>query len=69
MGFWIAKNDGKWGGLYLYLGRPTKKLDGSFDTYVGSGLRIALSPKDFPEVTFENSPQKVRLELVKEETK
>ena len=52
----------------MYLGRPTKKLDGSFDAYVGNGIRIALNPKDFPEVTFENSPVEVELKI-KEETK
>lgn len=65
--FWIARNKGKWGGLFLYLGRPTKKLDGSFDAYVGNGIRIALNPKDFPEVTFENSPVEVELKIKEEQ--
>lgn len=34
MKFWIARNKGKWGGLNLFLSKPTKKLDGTFQMSV-----------------------------------
>ena len=65
MKFWIARNKGKWGGLNLFLRKPTKKLDGTFQMSVCDPYYIPLNDNKYPEVTFENSPQEVELKLVK----
>ena len=64
MKFWIARNKGKWGGLYLYRERPIKKLDGSFQPSVCDPYCIQLDSNKFPEVTSENSPREYELKLV-----
>lgn len=64
MKFWIARNNGKWGGLYLYQKRPIKKMDGSFQASVCDPYCIQLDGNKFPEVTFENSPREYELKLV-----
>lgn len=64
MTFWIARNNGKWGGLYLYREKPIKKLDGSFQASVCDPYCIQLDRNKFPEVTFENSPREYELKLV-----
>lgn len=62
MTFWIARDKAGWIGLYQ--GAPTWRnkfgtredwFDGEFLTYLPS--------EDFPEVTFENSPQEVEIKL------
>lgn len=64
MTFWIARNKGKWGGLYLYSEKPIKKLDGSFQSFVCDPYCIQLDSSKFPEVTFENSPREYELKLI-----
>ena len=64
MRFWIARNKGKWGNLNLFLTKPTKKLDGTFQMSVCDPYCIQLNGKEFPEVTFENSPREYELKLV-----
>lgn len=58
MELWIARNLG--GGLSLHYERPTYIAGLGWDKVWAIPDR-----KDFPEVTFENSPQKVKLELIK----
>ena len=65
MDFWIARD--KDGYLYIYDKKPIKLKD-YFESDDYSRFNALLHSSSFPEVTFENSPQKVRLELVKEET-
>lgn len=70
MDLWIARN--KKGGLCLFYGKPEALpehgcfVEGCFPI---SGVVDSMClPKEwFPEVTWENSPKKVRLELVTEE--
>ena len=65
MELWIARNSGKWGCLNLFFRKPTKKLNGSFEASVCEPYYIQFNDNEFPEVTFENSPQEVELKLVK----
>lgn len=65
MTFWIARNKGKWGGLYLYRERPIKKLDGSFQPSVCDPYCIQLNRNEYPEVTPENSPIEFELTIKK----
>lgn len=60
MELWIARD--KYGLLTLFTGRP-KRLDISF--WAGTAAYIGNLPDDsFPEVTCENSQQKVELKLL-----
>ena len=67
MKLWIARD--KSGYLGLYDGKPTwKKLCFSkIEEWVDSKFLGYLNPNEFPEVTFENSPQEVKFKLVEEE--
>ena len=58
MKIWIARD--KAGKLYLYKQEPTL-INGTF-FYDNDSLEI--NEENFPEVTFENSPQEVELKLV-----
>lgn len=63
MKFWIARDID--GGLYLYMNKPIRgdyrfTCGYVFDDY------IQLDSDEFPEVTFENSPQEVELKLIKQ---
>ena len=63
MKLWIARDID--GGLYLYMNKPIKgdyrfTCGYVFDDY------IQLDSDEFPEVTFENSPQEVELKLCSE---
>ena len=60
MELWIARD--KNGTLKLWFNKPVKQ---KYQFYNNDGFFI-LDEKLFPEVTFENSPQKVKLELIKE---
>lgn len=64
MNLWITRD---YMGLWLYSTRPlfnpSKK---EFESIDGNSLYIS-DDKLFPEVTFENSPQRVELKLIKEE--
>jgi hypothetical protein len=60
---WIArdKNDDRWnwiGGIFLFLTEPRRR-NGVF--YGDLSKMIQLPKESFPEVTFENSPQKIKI--------
>lgn len=65
MEFWIARDDftstqhNRVGDLYLYLKEPKRVVNRFIEEYY-----IPLDDKLFPEVTFENSPRKVKIELI-----
>ena len=63
MKLWIARD--KDGELYLY---PNKPIKGDYRFTCGYVYDdyITLNSDDFPEVTFENSPQEVEFKLVNE---
>lgn len=61
MKLWVARN--KSGTLVLWFNKPVKQGD---SWYNNDGFFI-LDSAQFPEVTFENSPQQVEIKLVKEE--
>ena len=63
MELWIARDSD--GYSQLYVEKPIKKK-GYFER-VPNTATFTISCLLFPQVTFENSPQKVRLEIVKEE--
>ena len=60
MKLWIARN--KSGTLVLWFNKPVKQGE---EWYNNDGFFI-LDSDLFPEVTFENSPYKVKIELIKE---
>lgn len=75
MKLWIARSEK--GALDLYYTKPTK-FDGGFflrsrysgeiiswDCYNTEGEWMRLNPNLYPEVTYENSPQEVELNLIK----
>ena len=63
MEFWIARDVS--GELWLYSDKPEfNPYKNEYESFGGDFLVIDNSL--FPEVTFENSPQKVKIELVKE---
>lgn len=65
MKLWIARNES--GDLALYYKKP--KLNNSYELafYKPSkfGIEYPICSDLFPEVTFENSPQQIELNLVK----
>lgn len=61
MKLWVARN--KSGTLVLWFNKPVKQGEG---WYNNDGFFI-LDSTQFPEITFENSPQMVEIKLVKEE--
>lgn len=61
MKLWIARNKG--GMIALHYCKP--QLYASCDWC--SGRTMWLDSNQFPEVTFENSPQQVEIKLIKEE--
>ena len=67
MELWIARSEAGW--LTLYQTKPHKEISmftGS--AYWNDGLEsFKMDDRLFPKITFENSPQKIRLEIVKEE--
>ena len=63
MEIWIAKD--KNGKTWLYKTEPT--LNKELNMYDGLLFTNFSVGYFFPEVTFENSPQKVRIEIVKDE--
>ena len=69
MKLWIARdqyNDayGR-GSVTLHLYKPSLSIYGRWVDDTVDGFMCILSKGDFPEVTFENSPQEVELKLVK----
>lgn len=67
MKLYIAR-DGNDSNLCLYREKPALLYDGDeFDTINKNGENILvgiLEKSDFPEITFENSPQEVELKIV-----
>lgn len=66
MKLWIARD--KEGTLYLSFEKPTKKYGEIWDTlhiHDGHGGIYDIESDEFPEVTFENSPQQVEIKLIK----
>ena len=63
MKLWIARDKDK--SLYLYKQKPQLSYRGTWANKNDTCF-VKLPMTDFPEVTFENSPQQVELKLVKE---
>ena len=59
MKIWIARE--KCGHLYLHKRKPYNEDGMWFNHYDGY---MKLPTKDFPEVTFENSPMEVEIKLI-----
>ena len=57
---WIARD--KNGSLWAYKRKP-ERTEKSFDIEYGVHERMYLDSEDYPEVTWENSPQQVELKL------
>ena len=57
---WIARD--KTGSLWVYKRKP-ERIDKCFDIEYGVHERMYLDCEDFPEVTWENSPQQVELKM------
>lgn len=63
MELWIARD--KYGSLYVYDKKPLKHEEfGFFASLASNGYKFQIHRKYFPEVTWENSPKKVKMELV-----
>lgn len=59
---WIARDDY---GLWLFVNKPTKTiLNGDKYFIKRDNIRYSIDSNLFPEITFENSPKKVKFELV-----
>ena len=66
MKLWIARD--KDDTLCLFREKPTLDVYYWFDNSLGmTGCIAELLKTDFPEITFENSPQRVKIKLIKEE--
>lgn len=67
MELFIARN--KDGGLHLFRNKPTRFGCGVgiyFDADTPNPYSYTIDRNAFPEVTWENSPKKVRIELIDE---
>ena len=67
MEYWIARD--KDGTLWLFDMKPIKNenyFSCAVDSYGRWSEECELKEHMFPEVTFENSPQKIELKLIKE---
>ncbi len=63
MDFWIARDDY---GLWFFVDKPTKAIINGDKYFVKHGnIRYSIDSKLFPEITFENSPQKIKMEVIK----
>lgn len=60
MELWIARD--RQGRLFLYEQEPIYEF--SINEWLSDYYRLLFKVIDFPEVTFENSPQRVELKLV-----
>lgn len=61
---WVAK-DLSGGRVFMYRGEPIKLNCGCFVCGVGSAGFIEIPSGTFPDLTYENSPQKVRVTIEK----
>lgn len=65
MKLWITRDlDGE---VFLHNEEPMLSEDHEF--FYSDGGSILLDVSDFPEVTFENSPQRVEIKLIRYENK
>lgn len=63
MKLWIARD--KNGTLWIYKNKPQLDINYWYDVSGGTNGCIAkLSENSFPEITFENSPRQVKIELI-----
>lgn len=60
MKLWVARD---YRGLYIFENQPHLVID----RFHSHGFILLVQDDKFPEITFENSPQMVEIELVKEE--
>ena len=60
MEYWIARD--KNGNLFIYTECPNRRANSPY--FRSKSEYYNISCNLFPEVTFENSPQKVKIELV-----
>ena len=70
MDFWIARDED--GDLFLYNQKPSILKTGidPWDCFQTPNKEfLVISNELFPEVTFENSPQKVELKLINNDSK
>ena len=65
MKFWIARDED--GDLFLHNQNPSilKTEVNVWDCFEASDKDFLVISKEFPEVTFENSPQEIELKLIK----
>lgn len=66
MKLWIARDIDET--LYLSFEKPTKKYGGIWNVLhipYSHGAIYDIESDEFPEVTFENSPQRVEINLIK----
>lgn len=62
MEFWIARD---WDGLTLFQSESKPQLSDDYLWYDnGDGDFMQLSKDLFPEITFENSPKKIKIEVL-----
>ena len=59
MKFWIARD---YRGLYIFENQPCLVID---RFHSDTGFILSVQDDKFPEITFENSPQMIEVELVK----
>jgi hypothetical protein len=61
---WIARDSG--GGLYLYDNEPQVDFRGVFYSFDNENTHVMeLDERLFPDVTLENSPQRVHIKRIK----
>lgn len=62
---WIARDDY---GLWLFVNKPTKAIVNGDKYFIKrDNIRYSIDSNLFPEITFENSPKKVKFELVEKD--
>ena len=66
MKMWIARDSD--GSLFLFQEKPQKKSDDRITWWWSNGECMQINKIYYPEVTFENSPQEVRLNLKGEDS-
>ena len=65
---WLARDEDRT--LYLYSSKPIKREDMNFwdlDEEDGDGYVNQIGSRLFPEVTYENSPQEIKISFVNKE--
>mgnify|MGYP006329835427 CR=1 FL=1 len=62
---WVARDDY---GLWLFLNEPVKTIINGDKYFIKrDNIRYSIDSNLFPEITFENSPRKVKFELVEKD--